>query len=71
MSDRNRRILAWVVTLAGIVLFGYVALMGALVLRGDLEPGPLRLTTLALNGATAIALLFLGRLTFRSLPPRR
>jgi hypothetical protein len=66
-----RRIMGWVVIVAGIGVLGYVGLEAVLILRGQLEGGPLRLTTLALNTVTAVALLFLGRITLRALPPRR
>jgi amino acid transporter len=66
-----RRIMGWVVIVAALGVFAYVGLEAVLILRGELEAGPLRLTTLALNVVTAIALLFLGRITLRPLPPRR
>ena len=66
-----RRIMGWVVIVAAIGVLAYVGLEAVLILRGQLEPGPFRLATLALNVVTAIALLFLGRITLRSLPPRR
>jgi hypothetical protein len=65
-----RRVMGWVVIVAGIGVLAYVGLEVVLILRGQVEAGPLRLTTLVLNIVTAVALLFLGRITLRSLPPR-
>jgi hypothetical protein len=48
-----------------------VALTGALILRGDLEPGPVRLTTMVLNVVAGVGLLYLARLTLRSGRPGR
>ena len=70
MSDRTRRILAWIVAASGAVLLAYVVFQLALMWRGDLGPGPLRLLTLLANTATGAALVFLGWLTLRSLRPR-
>jgi hypothetical protein len=64
-----RRFLGVVVLVAAVAVIGYVGLEGILILRGVLEPGPVRLLTLALNLATAAALLYLGRLTLRA--PRK
>lgn len=70
MSPRlTRRVLGIVVLVAAVAVLGYVGLEVVLIMRGVLEPGPVRLLTLVLNLATAVALLFLGRLTLRS--PRR
>lgn len=70
MSPRlTRRVLGVVVLIAAVAVIGYVGLEVVLILRGVLEPGPVRLLTLALNLVSAGALLYLGRLTLRS--PRR
>ncbi|MHB8960570.1 MAG: hypothetical protein ACYDAN_13185 [Candidatus Limnocylindrales bacterium] len=66
-----RRVMGWVVIVAAICVLGYVGLEAVMILRGQLEAGPFRLATLALNVVTAFALLFLGRITLRSLPPRK
>lgn len=66
-----RRIMGWVVVVAAIAVLAYVGLEVVLIVRGQLEPGPFRLATLALNVITAIALLFLARITLRPLPPRK
>ncbi|HEY5628468.1 MAG TPA: hypothetical protein VIR16_03070 [Candidatus Limnocylindrales bacterium] len=66
-----RRIMGWVVIVAGFGVLAYVGLEAVLIVRGQLEAGPFRLTTLVLNVVTAGALLFLGRITLRSLPPRK
>ena len=66
-----RRVMGWVVVVAAIAVLGYVGLEAVMIVRGQLEAGPFRLATLALNVITAIALLFLGRITLRSLPPRK
>jgi hypothetical protein len=58
-----RRLMGWVVIVAAIAVFAYVGLEAVLILRGQLEAGPFRLATLALNVVTAIALLFLARIT--------
>jgi hypothetical protein len=71
MSARSRRILGWVVLVAGFVVLGYVVLTGALIVRGDLEAGPVRLTTMVLNVVAGVGLLYLARLTLRSGPPGR
>ena len=66
-----RRVMGWVVVVAAFGVLAYVGLEALLILRGQLEAGPFRLATLGLNVVTAIALLFLGRITLRSLPPRK
>jgi hypothetical protein len=66
-----RRIMGWVVIVAAIGVLAYVGLEAVLILRGQLEAGPFRLVTLVLNVVTAAALLFLGRITLSSLPPRK
>jgi hypothetical protein len=71
MSARSRRILGWIVLVAGFVVLGYVALTGVLILRGDLEAGPVRLTTMVLNIVAGVGLLYLARLTLRPGPPGR
>ncbi len=63
--------MGWVVIVAAIGVLAYVGLEVVMILRGQLEAGPFRLSTLALNVVTALALLFLGRITLRSLPPRK
>jgi hypothetical protein len=63
--------MGWVVIVAAIGVLAYVGLEAVLIVRGQLEAGPFRLTTLVLNVVTAGALLFLGRITLRSLPPRK
>lgn len=64
-----KRFLGVVVLVAAVAVIGYVGLEAVLILRGVLQAGPVRLATLALNLATAAALLYLGRLTLRS--PRK
>ncbi len=54
MSDRSRRILVAVLALAAILLFGYAALVVALIVRGDLEAGPVRLLTVGANAVTGL-----------------
>jgi hypothetical protein len=71
MSDRGRRILAGVALAAALAMLVYMAVVVVLIALGDLAPGPVRLATLVLNAATAVALLILVRLTLRSTPPPR
>jgi len=70
MSDRNRRILAWVLALAAVLLLGYAAFTVALIVRGDLEVGPLRVLTMVANVITG-ALALWAAVAFARQPPRK
>jgi len=71
MTDRNRRILAVALVVAGVVLVGYALLVIWLMARGDYEVGPLRVVTVVVNLVTAVICLWGARFFSRAGPPRR
>ena len=71
MTDRNRRILAVALVVAGIVLLGYALLVIGLMARGDYEVGPLRIITTVVNIVTAVLCLWGAWFFARVRPPRR
>jgi hypothetical protein len=69
MSDRELRILVIALAGAAVVLLGYAAWTVASIVQGMLEPGPLRLLTLAFD-ALAGGLAAWGAASIARRPPR-
>jgi hypothetical protein len=71
MTDRNRRILAVALLVAGVLLLAYALLVTGLMVRGDYEVGPLRVVTVVVNLVTALLCLWGAWFFARVRPPGR